>query len=415
MHHNINRGHGRIFSGALALAAALTLSVPARADNANVTVYGQVNVSYDVLNTGTSIGFGATEGISSSRVSSNSSFLGLKDTNELGSGWSAQWQAELTLGTDTGASGGTADGSSVRAARLFDRNTYLGLANAGWGKLLMGRHDTPYKISTRRLDVFADGIGDNRSLMGTTVLGGTGGTVTETFDVRLSNLIAYFSPDMGGISVAIAYSNLSESNTTANQEKLSATSLAVMYEDGPVYASLAYEAHTSTIKQTSLLQADKSNSVKATRLGLGYKLGFLDLGVVLEKSGDDFGNVNAVSATNPCGNMKEGANCSGHSTYYWSAKFNLSDNDALKLAQGKAGQVGAADIDTGAIQFTMGIDHVINKRTTAYALYTSLKNDIRAHYALSSAASSGGPSSVNGTGWGGAAPTAFSFGIRHSF
>src|SRR3989304_4957375 len=73
--------------GALAIAAALTLSAPACADNVNVTVYGQANVSYDMINTGTTSGTGSSAGISSSRVSSNSSRLDLKGSNELGRGW----------------------------------------------------------------------------------------------------------------------------------------------------------------------------------------------------------------------------------------------------------------------------------------------------------------------------------------
>ncbi|HEY4697051.1 MAG TPA: porin [Gallionella sp.] len=389
--------------GALAIAAALTLSAPACADNVNVTVYGQANVSYDMINTGTTSGTGSSAGISSSRVSSNSSRLGLKGSNELGSGWSALWQMEATAGTDTGASGGagTPAGTTMRSARLFDRNTYLGLSHEDWGKVLAGRHDTPYKMSTRRLDVFADGIADNRSLMGTTVIGGV---VTETFDVRVSNLIAYLSPNIGSFSVAVGYANLAESNTNASQDNVSAFSLAGMYEQDPVYMSFAYEAHTTTLKESSI-------AVKAAKLGLGYRMGILDLGFAYEKSSDDFGNAPSVTA---CAGMADHANCSGHGTMYLSAKLNITDADALKVAYSRAGQVGAASTLTGANQFSMGVDHDINERTTVYGLYTSLKNDKLAEYGLSSAASSG-VYSVNTSGTGGASPSAFSFGLKHAF
>ena len=392
--------------GALAIAAALTLSAPACADNANVTVYGQANVSYDMINTGTTSGAGSSAGISSSRVSSNSSRLGLKGSNELGSGWSALWQMEATAGTDTGASGGagTPAGTTMRSARLFDRNTYLGLSHEDWGKVLAGRHDTPYKMSTRRLDVFADGIADNRSLMGTTVIGGAGGTVTETFDVRVSNLIAYLSPNIGSFSVAVGYANLAESNTNASQDNVSAFSLAGMYEQDPVYMSFAYEVHTTTLKETS-------TAVKAAKLGLGYRMGILDLGFAYEKSSDDFGNAPSVTA---CAGMADHANCSGHGTMYLSAKLNITDADALKVAYSRAGQVGAASTLTGANQFSMGVDHDINERTTVDGLYTSLKHDKLAEYGLSSAASSG-VYSVNTSGTGGASPSAFSFGLKHAF
>lgn len=409
----------------LAVAAALALSAPALADNANVNVYGQANVSYDMINTGLATGATSSQGISSNRVSSNSSRIGLNGSSGLGKGWSALWQVEATVGADTGSSGGagTAAGAGPRTSRLFDRDTYLGLSSETGGRLLVGRHDTPYKMSTRRLDVFADGIADNRSLMGTTILGGASRllslspsvynnpVVTDTFDTRMSNLITYITPKMGSFSGAVAYANLAETNTTSRQDSVSGLSLAGMYEDGPLYTSFAYEVHTTT---PPISAKKPSTAVRAFKLGWGYKMDILDLGFAIEKSLDDLGNVDPVTATNPCGNMKDGGNCSGHSTLYFSAKLNISAADALKVAYTKAGQVGAASIASGATQFTMGVDHDINERSTVYILYTSLKNDELVHYGLSSAASSG-VNSVNATGTGGASPSAFSFGLRHSF
>src|SRR3989338_4427794 len=115
MQQNIIGVPGQGVFGALAIAAALTLSAPACADNANVTVYGQANVSYDMINTGTTSGIGSSAGVSSSRVSSNSSRLGLKGSNELGSGWSALWAMEATVGADTGATGSAGTIAGARA------------------------------------------------------------------------------------------------------------------------------------------------------------------------------------------------------------------------------------------------------------------------------------------------------------
>lgn len=408
MQKNITRLSGVGLGGALTLAAALSLPEPARADSANVNVYGQANVSYDMINTGTTTGIGSLPGISSSRVSSNSSRLGLKGSSDLGSGWSVPWQVEATAGTDTGASGGITAGTNSRSTRLFDRDTYLGLSHEDWGRLQVGRQDTPYKIATRRLDVFADGIADNRSLLGTTVLGGTGGVVTESFDVRMSNQVAYFSPSLDGYSIAIGFANLAEGNTNTSQPSLSALSVAGMYEEAGVYLAFAYEAHATTLKN------DPPTKVKAAKLGWGYNMGILDLGFAFEKTSDE-GNANLYNAiSNPCGGLSTGTNCSGHKTLYFSAKINLTSVDALKLAFTRAGQVAGADIDTGANQFSMGLEHGINERTRVYILYTSLKNDKLARYGLSSAASSG-LNSVNPTGTGGAFPSAFSFGMKHSF
>jgi len=401
---------------ALAITAALTLSGPAfAAASNNVTLYGQANVSYDTINTGSSSGSGSVQGITSSRLASNSSHIGLKGFSELGSSWKAIFQAEVSLGTDTGASGCQVPdtGTPTKSSRwkcFFDRNTYLGLSSIDYGTLLAGRHDTPYKMATRRLDVFADGIADNRSLMGTTI---AAGVVTETFDARLSNLMLYMSPSFGSFSMSVGYSNLTESNTYYDQPSGSAVSVAGMYEQGAVYATFAYEDHTTRLK-------DVSTTIKATKLGLGYKLGILDLGFVYEKSRDDFGNLNPYDPDpssityNPCGGIQDGANCSGHGTLYFSANFHFTDKDAVKIALTKARQVGPANSNTSASQFAAGLDHDFNERTAGYFLYTLLRNDKLVRYGLSTASSSG-DNSVNPTGTGGAGPAAFSIGVRHSF
>jgi len=414
MQKNITRLTGQQTLVALAMTVALTMPVPASADNENFTLYGQANVSYDMVNTGAITGQNTTAGISSNRVSSNSSRIGVKGSSDLGSGWAVMFQVEETVGTDTGASGGEVYGNTSKSARLFDRNTYLGVAKADVGRLLLGRYDTPYKLSTRSLDVFADGIADNRSLMGTTMPGGAGGTVTETFDVRQSNLIAYFSPKFAGFSGALGYANLTEHNSDPSQPSSASFSLAVLYQEDQAFASFAYEVHSTTVYSTTE-KGDKLTGVKAAKLGLGYKLDILSLGFAYEKSLDDYGNIDPYDAVaNPCGGMSAGANCSGHDTVYVSAKLNFTAADALKLAYSKTGQVGTAKTDTGAHQFSVGIDHDFNERTSMYFLYTLLKNDRLVSYHLSSAATSGADS-VNTSGTGGAAPSAFSLGVRHSF
>ena len=430
MQKNIIRVSGQMRLVALAIAAALAMAGPASAAvSDNVTLYGQVNVSYDMINTGTTTGGGSSQGIFSPRLSSNSSRIGLKGSNGLGRGWELLAQAEVTLGSDTGASGcqvpeaGTTESSRLKC--LFDRDTYLGLSNDDYGTLLAGRHDTPYKMATRRLDVFADGIADNRSLMGTTIPGGANRVlspgppvvyanpvVTGTFDGRLSNQFLYLSPSFGSLSMNIGYSNLSESNTYAVQPSGSAVSMAVMYEHGPVYATIAYEDHSTNQNDVDPIL---HTTVKATKLGLGYKMGILDLGFAFEKIRDDFGNANAYDpVANPCGGMMDGANCSSHATVYLSGKLRFAGDNAVKIAYTKAGQVGAANSATSASQFAIGYDHDFNERTTGYVLYTSLMNDELVRYGLSTAATSG-EYSVNPTGIGGASPSVISFGMKHSF
>lgn len=369
----------------LAIAAALTAPALAFAaadatpeghvtSKGSVIVYGQANLSYDMVSTGTGTAVGVPAGLTSNRVSSNQSRIGLNGSEDLGNGLSAVWQVESLVAMDE--AGGT----------FGTRNTFLGLSSKDMGTVVLGKHDTPYKISTRRFDVFADGIADNRSLMGT-----SGILPVYNFDGRQPDVVAYISPAISGFTGAIAYVNLTETNSNVTDIKISALSLAGMYDAAPFYASLAYETHNLTP------QVAAATSESATKLGLGYTMDALNVGFAYERTSDNFGTLAANSA--------------GHNAYYLSGKFSISATDAVKAAYTRAGQIGTATTGTGATQFSLGYDHNLSKRTTVYALYTSLKNDTLANYALSNVATSG----VNSVSNIGATASAFSFGMKHSF
>lgn len=370
------------------LAAAMTLPVSALADTANVTVYGQANVSYDIVSNGNGPTAG-TQGTSTNKVSSNTSRLGFKGTEDLGDGLSAIWQIEQQINIDdTTGAGGT--------GTLGTRNTFAGIASDSMGKVVLGRHDTPYKIATRKLDVFADNLADSRALTG----GVAGKSAAIAFDGRQTNIVAYTSPVISGFTGAAAYVAGAETTTLATQTKGSAWSLAGMYDVAPLYASLAYEVHnfgtngggSSGSMATATALAGSKES--ATKLGLGYTMDAFNVGLAYEKTSDNTGTANA--------------NQFGHSAYYLSGKYSFG-NDAVKAAYTKQGNVkGVAN--TGAKQFSLGYDHSLSKRTSVYALYTSLSNQTGASYGLSN----------NGTGFSAAAGagaklSAWSFGMKHSF
>ncbi|MDO8351619.1 MAG: porin [Gallionella sp.] len=345
--------------------AATAFSTPALAETANVSVYGRADLSFDVVNTGTAAN--GTAGVSKNNVSSNVSRLGLKGAEGLGEGLSAIWQIEQQINMDnTGGTFGT-------------RNTFAGLKSDSMGTVLLGRHDTPYKLATRKLDIFGDSIADNRALLGAV----SGKSATAAFDGRQPDVIAYISPEMSGFTGAIAYVNLAEGNTTAAQAKSSALSLAGMYKAGPLFASLGYEEH----KLSSVAGTKES----AWKLGVGYDIDALGLGFVYEKT-DDTGLV--------------GVNARGHNAYYLSANYKMGMN-AIKAAYGKAGQLGAT-LNTGSNQFSLGYDHGLSKRTKLYAIYSRISNQSAASYGFSQTTAT----SINGVG---ASPSVVSLGLQHNF
>lgn len=359
----------------LAIAAALTAPAMAFAD---ASVYGLANLSIDMAKDGA-----ATNSTSANQLVSNNSRVGFKSSEDLGGGLSTIVQMEGTVGMDVGTTG----------TSLFNRNTFLGLKSNDMGTVLLGRHDTPYKIATRKLDVFGDQIAaDNRSSLGVAMMG------WGVADARLGNVIAYVSPAMSGFTVAAASVFGAETlpqPAAPNNKKGSALSLAGMYDAGPIYAALAYQtlkfgnngtgdmaANTwSTTLNTALGSAivlaadDKATS---TKLGGSYKMDAFMVGAVIENMALTTGSVET-----------KGTNL------YLSGKFNVSSSDAVKAAYTSRGETksGSTSNKDKATSIAIGYDHSMSKATTLYALYSKVTQDAT----------------------GAADPSALSFGMKYVF
>ncbi|HIE55985.1 MAG TPA: porin, partial [Chromatiaceae bacterium] len=123
----------------LSLAVAAALPLAAQAANAEVTIYGKIHASVDFLSP--DVGDSITD------VTSRASRIGFKGSEDLGNGLKMIWKVET--GVNIAEGGG----------EWASRNAYIGLAG-GWGTFLYGRHDTPVKMSTGKLDIFGDTIAD---------------------------------------------------------------------------------------------------------------------------------------------------------------------------------------------------------------------------------------------------------------
>jgi predicted porin len=356
----------------VALAAA-AFSTSALADTGNVSVYGKADLSFDVISTGNSAA--AVAGATKNNVSSNVSKLGFKGSEGLGEGLTAVWQIEQQINMDnTGGNFGT-------------RNTFLGLKSDGMGTVLLGRHDTPYKLATRSLDVFGDSIADNRALLGAV----SGTSAAAAFDGRQSNALAYISPKMGGMTAAIARVNLKEANTNNTQLNGSALSLGVMYDAAPFYGGVGYEKH-------DLDYAAVGANESAAKVGFGFSQDMFSVGAVYEKTTDNLGAAQE--------------NKYGHNAYYLAGLFKMGQS-AVKLAYGKAGVLGTGasqTADSDATMLAVGYDHGLSKNTKLYALYSKISNGKGINYAFTQSSAAGSSNSGFGT-----SPSVISLGMKHSF
>ena len=318
----------------VALAVMGVLAAPAAM--ADVTVYGgaQLSVNMDSVDAAN-----AGDETSATSVTSNSSRIGLKGTEELKNGMTLSYKIERQISWDNNED----DGQIQKA-----RDTYVAV-KGDFGTVVVGRHSTPYKKATK--DIFSNTRGDYNSIMGLAVKkNGVG------HNLRVDNVIAYISPELSGLSVFAAYVPDAGDDSVDNTVDLEAFSVAANYKRGPLKAALAYEVVNNAVV-VGTTGTDDDAAVKAS---VTYKVAdATSLGLVWESidAGTDASNKELTQ-----------------DNVYLSVVHGLSDATKLKFAYAQAGDVGGTS-DTGAMQYTLGVSTKASKNTEFYALYTNLTAD----------------------------------------
>lgn len=337
----------------IALAVAAAFSAPAfAADTADFTVYGKAFLTVDSVKSDIAP---ANTKTSTTGVNSNASRLGFKGSEDLGDGLKAVYQYELEMA----AAGGT--GLSAT------RNSGVGL-DGGFGKVILGNWDTPFKVVHNKLELF-----DNTTVYTALNLIGHSGT-GNNYNTRQAKMIQYWSPKVGGLQAAVMYSPDTNTSTLATAKNTSRLSMSATYDQDALYAAVGFESRPD---QTTVGKSDSG-----VRLAAMYSLGDAALGAMAERLTIQ-GAATSVSQTN----------------MEFVGKYKL-DKNVFALSVAKAGNVGTA-ATTGATQLSLRLGHNFSKRTELFAAYTSLKNDTNnGAYSLSTvfAAQAGSKQSAMGVG-----------------
>lgn len=354
-----------------AITGALATPVAVQAD---VTIYGIAHISIDALdNDGPGLNALGQPVINEDGafVSSNDSRIGFKGNEDLGGGLRAIWQIETEVRLDEG-------GEEDDGTEFADRNSFLGL-EGGWGALLAGRHDTPFRIVSRSVDLFDEQIGDSRNILRNN---GVNATVSMPgsvgFDERPGNIVAYVSPSLKGAQGMLLYS------VEDGLDEGDLTSANVTYSRGPLWAGVAYEVHGEAL-------AGGGEEENGWRLGASYGLGLLKVTALYQQ-------------------LKELGGVSGADRDAWGVGGAYSRGRNVLKAQ----WYGADELDTlsdsGADMWVVGIDHNFSRRTTGYVAYAQTDNDAGAAFSMA------------GEGRGdevtpplGGDPSGFSLGLVHQF
>lgn len=311
----------------LAIAVAGIVAAPMAAQAA-VEVYGKAHLSVGLTDTGAEAGDGF-------EMNANNSNVGFRGEEDLGNGFGAIFQAETGFAQDTGVWSDSG------------RNSFVGL-KGDWGKLVLGRHDSPYKLSTGRMDPFSDTQGDYNALMGVSPTG-------VSHDTRFNNSILYTSPNMAGFTIMGQYGVNDRRDVTVGVERdRSEISLGATYSMGPWFGSLAYQVLTDNLAIGTTEFGDET----AIKGGLGFTIAeATTLNVAYETldSGDAAGDRAGV---------------------FFSAEHKMGSH-TLAFSYAVADQVGDVE-NSGASQWTIGGYHNMSKATQLYALYSALEREASA-------------------------------------
>jgi predicted porin len=223
-----------------ALGAAFALPIAAQAQT-NVTIYGKlypdithVNVSGATPTGGPSSSLSAApttkNNLSATSMDSPNSRLGFKGSEDLGDGLKAIFQLEMGFSSDTGA--------ATDSSAPFSRNTFVGLSG-NFGTVKLGNMDTVYKELGDQMPFL--GLTSGNFMSTSTVLSKPTYTTNSasSFHLRRTNSFYYSSPNVAGFTGLFDWSP----NETAGDASGGVYSTGVKYENGPVYAALAYELH----------------------------------------------------------------------------------------------------------------------------------------------------------------------------
>jgi predicted porin len=363
-------------------------------------------------------------------LSSNSSNIGFRGSEDLGGGLKAIFQIESSINIDTGG------------GNLGGRNSNVGLAG-GWGTVFYGQWDTPYKFITLKSDpFFATSAASFNSLIGSpgfNVLSTsfnqatlTGASLTTlaadaAFDRRQGNSVQYWTPNWAGFSARLMYSP-GEGKREYTIDSVPGTvrgaqldpwmwGANLVYDNGPIYAALAYEQHKDyfgTRVQTGTTALGTGSDDWGGKVVIGAQnlwglnlYGFFER---LEYQTDGLVTQGLVqdAKRNAYGFM---------GTWGWNAftlRFGWAQANDTSCASVQTVALATNQIcngsNTGTNQYSVGGSYNFSKRTAAYIYYTKQDNDDIGRYRMGT---NTGPVQSNvGVGQ---TPQAYGIGIRHTF
>jgi predicted porin len=249
-----------------------------------ITFYGNLDVSFDDATkglNGVSLGTASAPPVGNvgwlEDISTNLAFVGVRGTQTTGIrnvNLIYQLETSINISAAPGLHESNSQQQDTVDGTLFTRNSYIGLGKVGWGALLIGKTDPPYKQSTARMNPFSGMEGDYGVIMGN-----TGGDNRVEFGYRLDHSLWYTSPNWRGFQFNTLFSP--GQNRAGDSDNIAAgepdctggdqpgdgglspigcndggfsdvVSANVSYTHEPLYITAAYERHMKVNRQSDV-------------------------------------------------------------------------------------------------------------------------------------------------------------------
>jgi predicted porin len=303
-----------------AIAGVLAGSM-AFAANADVTLYGQIDLSIDAVD---------VDGLGDDvNMNSNYSALGVKGSEDLGNGLKAIFMAEFQY-----------DSAGLTGGLNGSRDQWIGL-DGSFGKVRFGGMSTPYKATGAMIDpLWRTALDSRDTFLASNLHSGTG----EDGEGRMTRAIGYDTPDFNGLSGALTYSFDDDCGLgVAGCPDDDAWSAGVHYNNGPILAFFDY------------ITSSKGGSDEAYKVGGKYSFG--DLAVFGQYEFDK----GMLSNRGGAGNLTEDGDL-----WQLGASFTMG-NAVLVANYGMGDDDDDVTVDTEYDVWRVGGMYNFSKRTMAYA------------------------------------------------
>jgi predicted porin len=238
------------------------------------------------------------------------------------------------------------------------RNQFVGLAGS-FGTVLMGRHDTPTKMSQVK-DFFDDSYADLGALSVTTKSSLKGG------EIRVGQTLAYVSPSFGGVTLVAALvpsegAKIDDAGIKKQSGITDTYSVAAMYgskKEG-LYLAAGYDSYGQQSYKTHDGSTKLNVDATYTRLSAQYAVAGLTVAGMYAMT--DISIANSTTNVDSTTMMLSAAYKMGDMTP--KAKYGISSYDKKK-------DLNLEDKTTLAI----GLDYALGKKTYTYVEYVTQSN-----------------------------------------